>query len=284
MFIIQEATLSRHKELRSRLIIAIKQRDLESRSSSYLDNAFRNRELALQFQLEQMRGRLKTVHDEAVLMLDKQVTELGCAFDCRSDSAMHELELSSNQWSMSYASLEHKLSKELFTIRRDFEEKYSTEMRYQREKLTTEVEMLAENRKMLVSEASKASLLHLSRIEQLHLQGESMLQSFFRGIIEDNDETMHDIETKIKALQTEIDNQSCEINRLNDENSVVSRPLNDLDSQRRKLVEKIEEADSGTMAYRNYKNSISLLESKLRNIDEEIKEKQTLLLDSGIMS
>jgi hypothetical protein len=279
MFIIQEARLAQFERARAEEVLRIASVDRELSRSESLGNAFRHSDLSLNFKWEQMHGIIKSGHESSLSRMTQHVGSLETLLAERAEKALRDSETTFDNLKRAEVSLEENLKKDLKTIREHFERIFRETMDESRAQLYTDRDRVQSQARKYLDTLDEIANSHYANIRQLHQQGEEMLESYFKALIEQNLTEIEGLSSSIESLKSEIAAQELEISDLNSQNAVVSKPLEELKARKQLLDEKLGIVDSGTMACRNFRTSVSSLTKKLQRIEEDIIDKQNVLFD-----
>jgi predicted RNase H-like nuclease (RuvC/YqgF family) len=275
MFIIQEARLAKNQKTLAEEILKIANTDQQIKFSECLDNAFRHREVSLNFKWEQMQDKIRTQQQESVAELEAHVDSLKSLLDVKSEKAVLEFERALEESKQAETDLKHKLNKDLKEMRARLESVFNETMEQERDNFRRDSDRIQECRADYLRKYDEVSMKHYTNITELHQRGEGMLESYFKALMDRNSNEIKDLDSRIASLKQEIASQAAEISNLHAKNAIVSRPLEELEARKRILEEKLEVVDTGTMAYRNFKTSVSMLSKKLEMIERQISEIKT---------
>lgn len=272
MFVIQETRLVNNRAAHAAGIQAIAKKEDSLGSERAIGKSFEHRNIALKFEWEEMRKRFTA-------MQESYLTEFSHSVATETQLRSVECDLVSKRGSEIVDETEHAhrmlvkaLDKDLKKISDHFTtiyEEVRKSCNLMVESDRADVKNRASRQKAKVE---KRNACHLESILNLYKKGEMDLQSYFDGIIDENNCSIHELETRLDALKQEIKGQEESIAILTEDNAVVSQPLSDLQSRRAKLREKLDIADAGTIAHANFSRSVYTLEKKLKSIELQIEE------------
>lgn len=277
MYGVQDSSTLKNRLRLAEEICKIEQNTADAIRGAARSRAFEQKLIAMWYDWELLRGKLDHRHAatlrDVLQVIDTSIQDVRTRIQkAQDDSAASESNMRD-----SYNMTRRKLSKELGQARSFFDQllrDLRSSVAYESE--VAKVELCSEHDSALHSMEVDARA-HMARILEIQRKQYDDLTDYFGQIISSNDSEISELRRRVTELKARIDQQSQDMSRLQSENETVSCPLEDLRKQKRILREQLQVVETGTMAYKNFKQLQWGLQRHLERINSEISRMEEVI-------